>query len=103
MGIFTGRVTHVGGTKIFTRLTANDEGEIVQYLVYSMSVSTDSEVAMILPLPVSSQTEDAVGFIPLNGYPEFFEDMEKGFPTPTGGLGRQIPGDAGSMRDKLAV
>ena len=103
MSIFTGPVAHVGGTKIFARLTANEADEIVQYLVYSMSISADSEVAMILPLPVSRQTEDALNFIPLNGYPEFFEDMEKGFPPPSGGLGRGIAGGAGSTRVKLAV
>ncbi len=103
MCIFTGRVSHLGGTKIFARLTVNDADEIAQYLVYSMSVSTDSEVAMILPLPVSSQVEDALDFIPLNGYPEFFEDMEKGFPTPIVGLGKGIVGDAGSTRIKLEV
>jgi hypothetical protein len=103
MCIFTGRVAHVGGTKIFARLTANEAHGIAQYLVYSMSVSTDSEVAMILPLPASSQTEDALNFIHLNGYPEFFEDMEKGFLTPIGGLGNVIAGDAGLTRVKLAV
>ncbi len=103
MCIFTGRVTYVGGTKIFSRLTANEADEIVQYLVYSMNVSTDSEVAMILPLPVSSQTEDAVQFIPLNGYSEFFEDMEKGFHTPIVGPGEAIACNAGSTPGKLAV
>ncbi len=103
MCIFTGSVRSVGGTKIFARLAANEANEIAQYLVYSMKVSTDSDVAMILPLPVSSQTEDAVEFIALNRYPQFFEDMEKGFPTPTGGLGQSLPCDAVSTRNKLAV
>jgi hypothetical protein len=103
MCIFTGRVAYVGGTKIFARLTANEAGEIVQYLIYSMSVSTNSELAMILPLPVSSQTEDALDFIPLNGYPEFFEDMENGFPTPIGAFGESVVCDVGSTRGKLAV
>lgn len=47
---------------------------------------------MILPLPVSSHAEDAVKFITLDGYPEFFKDMEKGFPKvhPKGLLSRGI-------------
>jgi hypothetical protein len=51
-----------------------------QYLVYSMSIRTDKEVAMILPLPVSDHAEDAVQFIALDAYPNFFDDLEKGFP-----------------------
>lgn len=82
MCIFSGPVAHVGGTKIFARLKADAAKGMSQYLVYSMSVSTDSDVAMILPLPVSSHAENAIKFIPLDGYPDFFEDMEKGFPQP---------------------
>jgi hypothetical protein len=88
MGLFTGGIAHVGGTKIFARLAADEEQGVSQYLVYSMSMSADSDVAMILPLPVSSQSEDAVEFIPLSDYPEFFEDMVKGFPAPLGERGK---------------
>jgi hypothetical protein len=45
-----------------------------------MNIGTDKDVAMILPLPVRSHAEDAVTFIALDAYPEFFDDMEKGFP-----------------------
>ncbi len=103
MGIFTGGVVRVGGTKIFARLTANEADEVSQCLVYSTSVSTDSDVAMILPVPVSSQTDDAVDFIPLNDYPDFFEDMEKGFPAPARELDKSSAGDAGSTPGSLAV
>jgi len=106
MSIFTGRITHLGGTKIFARLDMNEAGEVAQYLVYSMSVGTDSETAMIIPLPVSSQSEDALDFIPLNGYTEFFDHMEKGFPSPLAGLDKgiaSIASDPGSPRNKLAV
>src|SRR5271165_6403057 len=82
MCIFSGQVSYVGGTRIFARLKPDLANGSSQYLVYSMNVSTDTDVAMILPLPVSSHAEDAVKFIALNGYPEFFEDMEKGFPKP---------------------
>jgi len=84
MCIFSGRVSHVGGTKIFARLKPDPVHGASQYLVYSMNVSTDTDVAMILPLPVSSHAEDAVQFIALDGYPEFFEDMEKGFASTRG-------------------
>jgi hypothetical protein len=80
MCIFSGRVEHVGGTKIFARLKADVTEGGSQYLVYSMSVNTEHDVAMILPLPVSNHAEDAVKFIALDAYPEFFDDMEKGFP-----------------------
>lgn len=80
MCIFSGQVQHVGGTKIFARLKPDPANGTSQYLVYSMSVSTATDVAMILPLPVSTHAEDAVQFIALDGYPEFFEDMQKGFP-----------------------
>lgn len=82
MCIFSSRVAHVGGTKIFARLKTAPAKETSQYLVYSMNISTDTDVAMILPLPVSSHAEDAVQFIALDRYPEFFEDLEKGFPIP---------------------
>jgi hypothetical protein len=88
MCIFSGLVKHVGGTKIFARLRADATEGMSQYLVYSMSINTDHDVAMILPLPVSSHEEDAVKFIALDAYSEFFDDMEKGFPHSGNGLPR---------------
>ncbi len=103
MGIITGGLARVRGTKLFARLTANETGDIAQYLVYSTSVSADSEVALILPLPVSSHAEDALDFIPLDGYSTFFEDMDKGFPALIGGPGQGTAGDAGPAGAGLAV
>lgn len=74
MCIFSGKVDHVGSTKIFARI---QDG--VQYLAYQMNMGASKDVAMILPLPVSSRKEDAVKFINLEGYPEFFKDIAKGF------------------------
>lgn len=82
MCIFSGKVEHVGDTKIFARL--KDE---LQYLVYEMSVHARKDVAMILPLPVSSHAEDAVKFISLEEYPKFFKDMAKSFERATKSLG----------------
>ena len=54
-----------------------------QLLVYRMSLETDNAVAMVLPLPVAKgSTEKAVRFINLQKYPNFFDDLEKGFPVP---------------------
>lgn len=67
----------VGATRIFARGT--DDGR--QLLAYAMSVELDEELAMVLPLPVPpSPSEDAVGFVDLQGYPSFFEDLEAAFP-----------------------
>lgn len=74
MCIFSGKVEEVGDTKIFARLQDD-----LQYLVYEMSVNTSKDVAMILPLPVSSHEEDVVKFINLKDYPQFFKDLEKSF------------------------
>lgn len=77
MCIFSGPVGHVKNTQIFARLS----GTGTQFLVYSMSYAADTEVAMILPLPIGSRNEDtAVRFIALDNYPEFFSSMADGFP-----------------------
>lgn len=89
MCIFSGKVQHVGDTKIFARL--KDE---LQYLVYEMSVQAQKEVAMILPLPVSTHAEDAVKFISLEEYPKFFKDMAKSFERATKSLGSRSIGCA---------
>jgi hypothetical protein len=45
-----------------------------------MDYAAREDLAMILPLPVSSHAEDALRFIALDGYPDFFEEVERGFP-----------------------
>lgn len=79
MCCFSGHVEHVADTRIFAR--GSKEGR--QYLVYSMKFKSADAVAMILPLPVSKDVkEDAVKFISLEKYENFFEDMQSGFPVP---------------------
>jgi hypothetical protein len=79
MCCFSGRVEKVADTKIFAR--ASEKGR--QFLVYSMKFKADEAVAMILPLPVPEKTkEDAVKFINLEKYEEFFSDLRDGFPIP---------------------
>lgn len=78
MCCFSGIVRSVSSTRIFARMS--EPGR--QALVYQMSVLADKEVAMILPLPVAPDTrEDALKFINLNSYPEFFNDLQTGFPS----------------------
>lgn len=79
MCIFSGPVNSVSKTNIFARKPSPDK----QILVYSMDVSTPTELAMILPIPTpANSAEDAVRFIDLSGYQDFFKDIEKGFPEP---------------------
>jgi hypothetical protein len=73
--MFSGPVGEVSHTSIFGRL---DNGR--QHLVYQMELTADTDVAMVLPLPVLTPAgEDAVRFTSLEGYPEFFLDLEKQF------------------------
>ena len=68
----------VFGTRIFAarRVYAR------QILVYSMTVSTNDDVAMILPVPVPlSAPEDSVKFINLEDYSTFFDDLQALFPS----------------------
>jgi len=79
MCCFSGHVERVADTSIFARSVDNGR----QILVYAMTISTKTDVAMILPLPVpAGSPEDAVRFISLKEYPDFFKDMKKGFPEP---------------------
>jgi hypothetical protein len=53
-----------------------------------MTYAANEDLAMILPVPIATNHEDALRFISLKGYPQFFADMEKGFAVPTrGGAG----------------
>jgi len=103
MCCFSQPVKKVSSTNIFAR--EGEDGR--QFSAYSMFLNVGSEVAMILPLPVRTPTgEKDVQFIDLKGYPNFFSDLESGFPRPlpdptasAGGGGLSIP----SSRPKLAV
>jgi hypothetical protein len=79
MCCFSGKVTSVRATKIFARALPNKR----QALVYSMHLHTLSDVAMILPIPVAAGSgEDAVKFHALDGYPQFFTQLDLLFPQP---------------------
>jgi hypothetical protein len=63
---------HVANTGIFARRLDPER----QGLVYSMQLSVDGEVAMILPLPVSPGLgDDAVTFVNLERHADFFGDL----------------------------
>jgi hypothetical protein len=76
MCMFSGNVRFVGATRIFARREAGR-----QLLAYAMSVEMDGALAMVLPLPVPpAPAEDAVEFVDLKGYADFFDDLAKAFP-----------------------
>ncbi len=77
MCCFSRPVKLVAKTNIFARASAKGR----QFLVYSMIVDAREELAMILPIPVPKDSDDdAVRFINLEEYAEFFDEMQSGFP-----------------------
>jgi len=94
MCCFSRKVDLVADTNIFAR--ASKEGR--QFLVYSMRFKAGEELAMILPIPVpKGSKEDAVKFINLEKYPDFFTDLRAGFPEPASG---SLGGTRGPAKDK---
>src|SRR5262245_11392401 len=86
MCCFSRDVKLVADTNIFARASKDNR----QYLVYSMRIDAGEELAMILPIPVPKNSpDDAVTFINLEKYPNFFDEMRLGFPEPraAGSLG----------------
>lgn len=80
MCCFSQPLISVSATNIFARPDAGGR----QFLVYSMTVNAEKELAMVLPLPVKPGTDEkGVSFIDLSGYPDFFTDLLHGFPEPT--------------------
>jgi hypothetical protein len=79
MCCFSRRVDKVADTSIFARPSKDNK----QFLVYSMIFAAKEDLAMILPLPTpKGSAEDALRFINLEKYPDFFKDMAAGFPAP---------------------
>ena len=77
MCCFSGSVRSVTNTRIFARILPDHR----QALIYSMSLDTTRDVAMVLPIPVAAGSgEDAVKFINLEKYPGIFSDLESLFP-----------------------
>ncbi|MBI3856036.1 MAG: hypothetical protein HY293_10140 [Planctomycetes bacterium] len=104
MCCFSGPVERVADTSIFARSV--EKGR--QLLVYSMTIAAKTQVAMILPLPVPpGSPDDAVRFVDLKGYPEFFPDLKQGFPEPKPrslvGAVRAAPAAAAEKAEPLVV
>lgn len=93
MCCFSGKVDRVADTNIFAR--AAKAGR--QFLVYSMRFQAAKDVAMILPIPTpKASAEDAVKFLNLEKYPEFFTELASGFPAPRAkGRGPALAGGLG--------
>ena len=76
MCCFTGGVEKVSDTSIFARALGQR-----QLVVYSMAYAAESELAMVLPVPVVPESsEDALRFINLEKCPDFFAELREGFP-----------------------
>lgn len=72
MCVFVGEIERVSDTKIFASLGRDGR----QRLVYAMDLAATRDVAMILPLPVAdAAAKDALRFLDLSAYPDFFDDL----------------------------
>jgi len=77
MCCFAGPVTEVANTRIFARRT----GPGTQALVYQMRFASQSDNAMILPVPVKTPAaEGSLRFVDIKEYDDFFSDLADGFP-----------------------
>lgn len=103
MCCFSRPVKRVFGTNIFAR--GSTKGR--QFIVYSMSLMAEEDLAMILPLPVPAKTaDDAVKFIDLSKFPKFFADLRAGFPEEPAKNDSRRPlalGGGGGIADPLKV
>ncbi len=88
MCIFSQQIDHVGSTRIFVA----DLGSGVHATAYQMAFRAPEPVAMILPIPtLKGSGDEALAFVNLGGYDDFFDDLARCFPRPrsprTGGYG----------------
>lgn len=91
MCCFSQEVEYVAGTNIFARPAKGGS----QYLVYSMTLKAKNDLSMILPIPTpTASKEDAVNFINLEKYADFFDEMRRGFPEPVPAGRGPAKGDA---------
>lgn len=94
------KTAEVSNTNIFAR--AGKDGR--QFLVYAMTVKAAEELAMILPIPTpKASKEDAVKFLALDKYEDFFADLRKGWPEPKAVTRGPAPGGKEPPAPKLAV
>jgi hypothetical protein len=94
------KTAEVSNTNIFAR--AGKDGR--QFLVYAMTVKAAEELAMILPIPTpKASKEDAVKFLALDKYEDFFDELRKGWPVARGDGGSRGGPAPGAKDDKLKV
>ncbi len=88
MCCFAQSVQSVANTRIFARLT----GQGGQFLVYQMDYQSLTPNAMILPLPAALPAkEESIRFLSLKEYPQFFRDLDRGFPGEPVSRSRNLP------------
>lgn len=76
MCCFSGEVSKVSNTEIFARASEGNR----QILADAMSAELNSELAIILPLPVpQGSPEDCIRFIDLSSCPDFFPKVRAQF------------------------
>ena len=98
MCCFSKKVDVVADTNIFAR----DSKDGRQFLVYSMMFKSGEDLAMILPIPTPKDSaEDAVKFINLEKYENFFDDLRRGFPMPKVDRGPKEKNGAGGLGLKV--
>src|SRR4051812_36142777 len=100
MCCFSRRVQKVADTNLFARPSKDGR----QFLVYSMVYAAKEDLAMILPLPTpKGSPEDALRFINLEKYADFFKDLAAGFPVPPPSRGGNGGGFSGGPKPQLIV
>src|SRR5688572_27403370 len=78
MCMFSGPIQHVSGTKIFARALPETGHEL---LIYSMRLDAESDLAMVLPIPVpKGSPDDAVRFVDMSSCSTFFTYVDALFP-----------------------
>ena len=75
MCIFTSEIDFVSSTRIFSRIQENR-----QVVVYDMFLSSESDTAMVLPIPIDQENRQSVEFVDLSDYPTFFGELQDLFP-----------------------
>lgn len=100
MCCFSRPVQRVARTRIFARPTFAGR----QVIVYSMELTAAEPLAMILPVPVKGGAEPKeFKFINLEAYPEFFDDLNRGFPVPPPPAALALANSLPSRSAKLEV
>jgi hypothetical protein len=99
MCCFSQPVDSVSQTRIFGRLTKQKS----QFVAYQMRYQSKHANAMILPVPIQISTKRRpIRFIDMSAYPDFFRDLERGFPTQKLAT-ESRPSGADSQREMLKV